>query len=78
MARIHKSGAIRRVLMVMLCAGCLAQANADAEYAAAWGPAIGTTVPLLSAMDQDGKSQTLDSLTGPNGLLFVFNRSVDW
>ena len=53
-------------------------ALADAEYAAAWGPSLGTTAPLLAAEDQDGTQQTLASLTGTNGLLIVFNRSVDW
>jgi hypothetical protein len=35
-------------------------------------------VPMLAAADQDGNQQTLDTLKGSNGLLFVFNRSVDW
>jgi hypothetical protein len=52
--------------------------HAESEYAAAWGPSVGTTAPLLVAIDQEGKQQTLDTLKGSNGLLFVFNRSVDW
>jgi len=51
---------------------------AASEYAAAWGPDIGSTAPMLSALDQHGKQQNQQSLNGPNGLLFVFNRSVDW
>ncbi|MCH1551664.1 MAG: peroxiredoxin family protein [Pseudomonadales bacterium] len=53
-------------------------AHADSAYAEAWGPSIGTTAPLLAANDQHGKPQTLDTLKGSKGLLFVFNRSVDW
>ena len=53
-------------------------AYADSEYAAAWGPSVGTTAPLLAATDQAGKQQTFDTLKASNGLLFVFNRSVDW
>jgi hypothetical protein len=53
-------------------------AYAESEYAAAWGPSVGTTAPLLAATDQEGKQQTLHTLKGSNGLLFVFNRSVDW
>jgi len=53
-------------------------AHADSEYAAAWGPSVGATAPMLSALDQDGNHQDLESLKGSNGLLFVFNRSVDW
>ncbi len=51
---------------------------ADSDYARAWGPSLGSDMPLLAANDQDGRAQSLASLTGPNGLLFVFNRSVDW
>jgi len=51
---------------------------ADSDYARAWGPSAGAEIPMLSADDQNGRAQNLASLTGPNGLLFVFNRSVDW
>jgi hypothetical protein len=65
-----------------LVAGALAAvtqlAAADADYAAAWGPSVGTTAPLLAAEDQAGTQQTLATLVGVNGLLVVFNRSVDW
>ena len=53
-------------------------AFANSEYLELWGPAVGTEAPLLAADDQDGNRQTLESLTGPNGLLLVFSRSVDW
>jgi hypothetical protein len=53
-------------------------AFAESKYAAAWGPSVGSMVPMLAAADQDGNQQTLDTLKGSNGLLFVFNRSVDW
>ena len=51
---------------------------ADYEYAQAWGPSVGATAPMLSAKDQDGTQQDLNSLSGSQGLLLVFNRSVDW
>jgi peroxiredoxin len=38
----------------------------------------GTKVPAFALKDQDGKTQTLKSLAGPNGLLVLFNRSADW
>ncbi len=53
-------------------------AFAESEYAAAWGPSVGSTAPMLAADDQAGTHQTLETLKGSNGLLFVFNRSVDW
>ena len=71
-----------RTLRGALIAGALATmaqfALADSKYAAAWGPSVGATAPLLEANDQDGKQQTMATLKGSNGLLFVFNRSVDW
>ena len=69
-------------LPTLLVFGALAMttqlACADSDYAAGWGPGIGTKAPLLAANDQAGNPQTLDSLKGSKGLLFVFNRSVDW
>jgi len=65
-----------------LVAGALAvvgsQALADPSYLDQWGPAVGADAPLLAADDQAGDRQTVDTLTGPKGLLLVFSRSVDW
>jgi hypothetical protein len=69
---------LRRVVFAGALAGMAQFAFAESEYAAAWGPSVGTMAPMLAATDQDGNPQTLDTLKGPNGLLFVFNRSVDW
>jgi len=70
--------ALRCSLLVSALAGTVPFAFADAEVAAAWGPSIGSPIPLLAAKDQDGKQQTLETLRGSSGLLIVFNRSVDW
>ncbi len=67
-----------RSLIAIALAAMAQFVYADSEYAAAWGPSIGTPAPLLTATDQNGQQQTLDTLKGSNGLLFVFNRSVDW
>lgn len=69
---------LRRSLVAGMLAATAQFAFADSEYAAAWGPSVGSIAPLLSADDQDGNQQTLETLKGSNGLLFVFNRSVDW
>ena len=53
-------------------------AYADSEFAQSWGPNIGSSAPILDALDQAGNKQTLETMKGTNGLLFVFNRSVDW
>jgi hypothetical protein len=42
------------------------------------GPAIGARVPAISGIDQFGRQQTLESLTGPAGVMLVFFRSADW
>jgi peroxiredoxin len=38
----------------------------------------GKKVPAFVLKDQDGNTQTIQSLAGPNGLLLLFNRSADW
>lgn len=73
--RLHRFGSW---LAAVALAAAAQAASADADYAAAWGPSVGTAAPLLAAEDQDGMQQTLATLTGANGLLVVFNRSVDW
>jgi cytochrome oxidase Cu insertion factor (SCO1/SenC/PrrC family) len=42
------------------------------------GPKPGTKFPPFALTDQHGKSQTLESLRGPKGLMLVFYRSADW
>jgi hypothetical protein len=42
------------------------------------GPEIGTAVPAFSGRDQHGKTQTLDTVMGDEGLMLVFFRSADW
>ena len=42
------------------------------------GPKVGTRAQEFSGVDQFGKTQTLQSLLGPDGLMLVFYRSADW
>jgi hypothetical protein len=42
------------------------------------GPNAGQPVPAFSAQDQDGRTQTLQSVMGPKGAILVFFRSADW
>ena len=42
------------------------------------GPGVGQQVPAFSAQDQDGRTQTLNSILGPKGAMLVFFRSADW
>ena len=52
-------------------------ASAD-EYADAWGPAVGSPLPVLEAPDQTGTVRTLEDLSGSEGLLLLLSRSADW
>ena len=42
------------------------------------GPQVGQRVPDFSLNDQDGRTQTLQSIMGPRGAMLVFLRSADW
>ena len=42
------------------------------------GPQVGDIVPAFMLTDQQGQTQTLESIMGPNGAMLVFNRSADW
>jgi hypothetical protein len=42
------------------------------------GPNAGQPVPAFSAQDQEGRTQTLQSVMGPKGAMLVFFRSADW
>jgi hypothetical protein len=61
-------------LAVVLAAG----SALVAEAAIKTGPEKGATVPSFSLPDQNGKSQTLESVAGPKGTMLVFYRSADW
>jgi len=51
---------------------------ASAQATIPTGPDVGETVPTFEASDHLGRTQTLSSLQGKNGLLLIFSRSVDW
>lgn len=42
------------------------------------GPQVGERVPDFRLKDQNGKTQTLQSIMGPKGAMLVFVRSADW
>ena len=42
------------------------------------GLAVGDRIPPLDLRDQSGRRQTLQTLTGPKGLVLLFVRSADW
>ena len=82
---------IRRtaLLLPLLAAALIGQQNAGVERPRLHpenpqnanlktGPDAGSRIPPFKAIDQNGKTQTLESLRGRNGLVLAFIRSADW
>jgi peroxiredoxin len=42
------------------------------------GPAVGATLPTISAPDQTGATRTVGTLGGENGLVLLVTRAADW
>jgi hypothetical protein len=55
-----------------------AAAQPPAVAIATLGPQPGSPVPPFTAVDQHGRTHTLQSLLGPKGAMLVFSRSADW
>lgn len=43
-----------------------------------FGPAVGATLPEVSAPDETGAARTLSSLSGENGTVLLVTRAADW
>jgi hypothetical protein len=65
------------VIVALLALPLLAQERTRIDVSTL-GPQVGERVPDFSLLDQHGERQTLQSLTGPRGLMLVFVRSADW
>jgi peroxiredoxin len=66
-------------LFVLLVSTSLPLANAQAQEFV-WAPAlpVGSMLPPLDAVDQNGQRHTLADLTGSKGLILIMSRSFDW
>jgi cytochrome oxidase Cu insertion factor (SCO1/SenC/PrrC family) len=68
--------------MVIVAGPSLPSAQSQPSPAAvnveALGPQVGARVPDFTLPDQSGRQQSLSTLSGPKGLMLVFNRSADW
>jgi peroxiredoxin len=63
----------------VLALASVAQAQQGARIdVARLGPQVGQQVRDFSLVDQNGRTQTLQSIMGQNGAMLVFSRSVDW
>ena len=65
------------VAMVTCLAALAAQQQAPVDTSTL-GPQPGTVAPAFSAPDQQGRTQTLQTIMGPKGVMLVFFRSADW
>ena len=61
------------VTLAHLSGGAQSQPDLDGV-----GPLVGARVPDFSGVDQTGRTQTLQSILGPQGAMVVFFRSADW
>lgn len=72
-------GAVALSLTAMSPALAQADAAAAASQAAAgFGPAVGDSAPAFTLTDAAGAERSLADLSGANGLVIYFNRSLDW
>ena len=69
----------RSLLMGLFVFGLAGTAGA-ADEAFVWAPTleVGSTLPAINAVDQNGNQHTLADLSGENGLILVMSRSFDW
>lgn len=56
----------------------LAMIGAASAQTHAFGPAVGVTLPAISAPDQNGTARTLASLAGERGTVLLLTRAADW
>jgi peroxiredoxin len=66
-----------RVLAGLALALTLAASPASAQTHA-FGPAVGATLPVMSAPDQTGAARTVSTLGGERGLVLLVARAADW
>lgn len=69
-------GAVLTLAAVSAAAG--AAGGAEPRYVDLWGPALGSELPLLDAVDHTGERRRLADLAGQRGLLLFLVRSADW
>lgn len=66
-----------RVLAGLALAAALIATPAAAQ-SHNFGPAVGATLPAISAPDETGATRSLSSLAGQNGTVLLVTRAADW
>ena len=67
-----------RVLAGIVAVVALSVASMATAQTHNFGPAVGATVPAISAPDEAGVTRTLASLAGDNGTVLLVTRAADW
>ncbi len=75
---INRMTRLRPLMLVLVCWAWSPALQAQDAYAQQWGPDVGTPLPMLDALDQEGQRRQFADLAGEHGLLLFFNRSTDW
>ena len=72
----------KKILKLMVCAVLSLSFPLQLSLAQdfVWAPEfpVGSTIPPVSAQDQNGNVRTFADLKGEKGLLFMMSRSFDW
>jgi len=67
-----------RFLTGLVAALTLSMAASAEAQTHSLGPAVGATVPAISAFDETGATRTLASLSGEQGTVLLVTRAADW
>ena len=74
---IHR--AIISAIAMLFISACAPDASMQAqERAEGFGLAVGDAFPDVTVVDATGVERAFSDLTGENGLVIYFNRSIDW
>ncbi len=75
--RITGTGLPGRSLLALVLLAVL-QVSLAQDYV--WAPdfPVGSALPEVVALDQNGELRRFDDLKGENGMLFMLSRSFDW
>jgi cytochrome oxidase Cu insertion factor (SCO1/SenC/PrrC family) len=65
-------------MVILFGADTQAQQSATRVDVSKLGPQVGQQVPDFNLRDQNGQTQTLQTIMGPKGAMLVFIRSADW
>ncbi len=72
------NGLMRLFSLAFACTVLSCSVGLSAQQKVKTGPQVGSKAPDFKAVDQDGRIQNLETISGPKGAILVFFRSADW